>query len=286
MSRLRIRHETVYSFETLVNFGVWRLMMRPVDTHAIRVLDASFELSPPGSTRWALDAFGNCVCLFQPQGPANELRVVNHLLIERYPAPLDLAFDPTAVVDNEEERNLVLAPFSLPVTSGDRDFNYRAWLTFHAPEPGEAPLDFLKRFNSAIRAEFAYATRDEEGVQTPLETIERKAGACRDFAWLMIESMRRWGVASRFVTGYLYSPNAAIRGAGATHAWCEAFLPDLGWIEFDPTNGLAESPDLIRVAATRTPQEASPMSGGAIGTAESALEVHVSVSLASETQNA
>src|SRR5262249_21473186 len=62
-----------------------------------------------------------------------------------------------------------------------------------------------------------------------------------------------------FVTGYLYSPNNV--GGGATHAWCEVFLPILGWVEFDPTNGLAESNDLIRVAATRTPQEASPMSG-------------------------
>ena len=56
------------------------------------------------------------------------------------------------------------------------------------------------------------------------------------------EALRRAGFAARFVTGYLYSPSAKVRGAGATHAWCEAFLPDLGWIDLDPTNGLAESP--------------------------------------------
>jgi transglutaminase-like putative cysteine protease len=70
----------------------------------------------------------------------------------------------------------------------------------------------------------------------------------------MVEGLRRLGYAALFATGYIYSPGLGnMRGAGATHAWCEVFLPDLGWVEFDPTNGLAESPDLIRVATTRTP---------------------------------
>ena len=106
------------------------------------------------------------------------------------------------------------------------------------------------------------------------------SGACRDFAWLMVESLRRLGYAARFVTGYLYSPGAGatVRGAGATHAWCEVFLPELGWTEFDPTNALAESPDLIPVAMTRTPVEAAPVSGAIYGDGgQSNLTVHVDV---------
>ena len=122
--------------------------------------------------------------------------------------------------------------------------------------------------------------REEEGVQSPAETVRRGQGACRDFAWLMIESLRRLGFAARFATGYLYSARAStMRGAGATHAWCEVFLPDLGWIEFDPTNGLAESPDLIRVATTRTPAEASPMKGSVLEQVNSILTVAVDVDL-------
>jgi transglutaminase-like putative cysteine protease len=189
------------------------------------------------------------------------------------------------VIYNHDEF-VVLAPFIKPVYADDPA--HSAWLWEQRRQSGDSALDMLLRLNRTINTQFGYGAREEYGTQTPAQTIQRGSGTCRDFAWLMIESMRRWGIASRFVTGYLYSPNAhsAIRGAGATHAWCEAFLPDLGWIEFDPTNGLAESPDLIRVAATRTPHEASPMSGGAIGTAESTLEVHVAVSLASEPQNA
>ena len=69
-----------------------------------------------------------------------------------------------------------------------------------------------------------------------------------------------------------------MRGAGATHAWCEVFLPELGWTEFDPTNALAESADLIPVAVTRTPTEAAPVSGAIYGDGgETTLTVHVDV---------
>ena len=81
------------------------------------------------------------------------------------------------------------------------------------------------------------------------------------------------------MTGYVYCPaQGGIRGAGATHAWCEVFLPDLGWTELDPTNALAESPDLIPVAVTRTPLEAAPISGSIYGDpGQASLTVHVDV---------
>ena len=119
--------------------------------------------------------------------------------------------------------------------------------------------------NSTISTEFTYCERYSEGVQSPAETLAFRSGACRDFAWLMVEALRELGFAAQFVTGYLYSPNANVRGAGATHAWCQVFLPSLGWLEFDPTNGLIESPDLIQVAATRSPVEAAPVAGSLIG---------------------
>jgi transglutaminase-like putative cysteine protease len=105
------------------------------------------------------------------------------------------------------------------------------------------------------------------------------SGTCRDFAWLLVEALRRLGYAARFVTGYLYSPaKSSVRGAGATHAWCEVFLPELGWTEFDPTNALIESPDLIPVAVTRTPAEAAPIQGSIYGDGgKTALAVHVDV---------
>jgi YD repeat-containing protein len=298
MTRLSIRHETVYRYGQPVSFGPQRLMVRPRDSHADRLVEASLELSPPGETRWAYDALGNCVCWYQPQGQARELRIVSHLVVERFPAPLaplqlDDPHTATPIVYNLVDRR-VLEPFIAPAT--DIDPVVRQWVRSHMGQGDETALVFLQRLTQAIHAEFVYGERDEPGVQSPGETIARGAGTCRDFAWLMIEALRRLGYAARFVTGYLYSPRADRarqsedrlgedrpgegdrRGAGATHAWCDVFLPALGWIEFDPTNGLAESPDLLRVGATRTPEEAAPISGAIIGDPQGcALSVDVRV---------
>src|SRR5204863_5588875 len=125
--------------------------------------------------------------------------------------------------------------------------------------PAEPVLTFIERMNRAIHDELIYGERFEEGVQAPALTLRTRRGACRDFAWLMVEGLRTLGIAARFVTGYLYDANCghgAVRGATAAHAWCEAFLPGLGCTEFDPTNGLSESADLIAVAIACSPSAA------------------------------
>ena len=281
MPRLRIRHESLYQYSQPVTFGPWRLLMRPLDTHATRLIQASLE-TPPADIRWAYDAYGNCVCHLQPDGPADRLRVVNNLLVERFPSPLaDVPISNLSplgpMVYNPADR-VILEPFIAPAT-GDDDQRYREWLHWMRPGADEPAIEMLKRMNAAIHDQFAYAARYEVGTQSPSETIANGGGTCRDFAWLLIESVRRLGFAARFATGYLYSPGVTVRGAGATHAWCEIFLPDLGWTEFDPTNALVESASLIRVATTRTWQESDPMNGTIYGDAHCELTVAVDVDL-------
>ena len=285
MTTLLIRHETTYSYDFPVSFSAHRLLLRPRDSHAIRVVSASLELFPQGQTRWAYDAMSNCVCWYTPQGESTQLRIVSHLTIDRYPALLSpMALDdphtPMPVVYELTDR-LALAPFMTPVTD-DADGALLSWLRAHMQQPDEPVLDFLTRLNSAIHTEFGYVARYAEGVQTPSETLAFGSGACRDLAWLMVEGLRQLGFAAQFVTGYLYSAaNAGMRGAGATHAWAQVFLPNLGWLEFDPTNGLVDSPDLIQVAATRSPAEAAPVAGSLIGNpGNSGLIVSVDVDIA------
>lgn len=286
MGRLRILHETRYYYERPVAFGPQRLMIRPRDSHALRIVEASLRLFPPGATRWSYDANGNCICIFEPNGKADAMRVASELVIDRYPAPLvpQRIENPdtlTPIVYSREDR-ATLEPFIAPVTD-DPDAILLRWLRGLASHRDEPALAFLLRINALIHQQFDYRAREEAGVQTPVETLQKRSGACRDLAWLMVEGLRRLGYAALFATGYIHSPHARIRGAGATHAWCEVFLPDLGWLEFDPTNGLAESPDLIRVAATRTPGQALPVSGAIIGDpGKSRLHVSVDVRLIDE----
>jgi len=282
MSRLKIRHETHYAFEAVTAFGPWRLMMRPNDTHALRVVEASLELSPPGETRWALDVYGNSVCHYQPDRVASELRVVNHLVVDRFPTPLPLN-DPQSLtpIAYAEKDRVVLEPFMNATFEAD-EHALPEWIGAHAPFIGEPALVYLRRLTNSIAQEFDYAERETGGARSPEETVERRGGACRDLAVLMIETVRRFGYAARFASGYIYSPGGRARGGGATHAWCDVFLPELGWIEFDPTNAIAESRDLIRVAATRTPEEAAPMTGSTLSPVRAQLDVSVDVSLVQE----
>ncbi len=284
MSRLRIRHESIYAYAEPVRFGPWRLLMRPLDTHATRLIHASLE-TPPADIKWSYDAYGNCICHLTPYGEADHLTVVNNLTVERYPSPLAgvEVSNPCSTVPvlYQMADRAVLEPFLTPATD-DSGPMYTNWLQGQLRTTSEPALEFLKRLNATIHDQFQYVLREEPGTQAPSQTLLLNSGTCRDFAWLMIESVRRLGFAARFATGYLYSPGGAVRGAGATHAWCEVFLPDLGWMEFDPTNGLFESSSLIRVATTRTFQEADPMSGVVFGTSECRLDVSVDVDLVDE----
>jgi transglutaminase-like putative cysteine protease len=279
MPRLRIRHESVYTYSAPVTFGPWRLLIRPLDTHATRLISASLE-APPADIKWAYDAYGNCICHLQPSNPAAMLKVVNNLVVDRFPATLvNIQTDRT--VYSLADR-VILAPFIAPATDDD-SARYRDWRHAQIASADEPALGLLRRINANIHNDFKYEARGEAGTHAPDETLALNSGTCRDFAWLMIETVRRLGFAARFVTGYLYSPNLKVRGAGATHAWCEVFLPSLGWMEFDPTNALVESADLIRVATTRTWQEADPMSGSIAGDATCNLKVAVDVDRIDET---
>jgi YD repeat-containing protein len=203
MTRLSIRHETSYRYGQPVGFGPQRLMVRPRDSHADRLVDASLELSQPGDTRWMYDALGNCICWYHPRGQSDELRIVSNLVIERFPAPLPLLADPhTAVpiVYSTADRT-VLEPFIAPATEADPAV--QAWMREHLGGPDETALTFLTRLTRAIHREFLYEARDELGTQIPGITLSTGAGTCRDFAWLMIEVTRtpRTGAPARPMPG-------------------------------------------------------------------------------------
>jgi transglutaminase-like putative cysteine protease len=138
-----------------------------------------------------------------------------------------------------------------------------------------------------IRETFAYRKRHEHGTQHPLDTLQTGAGTCRDYALLMIEALRQLGIAARFVSGYLFLAGDRVNGylgGGSTHAWVQVYLPSAGWIEFDPTNGIVGSRDLIRVAVARDPRQAIPLHGVYLGAADAFREMEVNINVVSVDQ--
>jgi len=148
-------------------------------------------------------------------------------------------------------------------------------------------LDLLTNMNAALKPNMVYAKRHESGTQSPAETLEKKTGACRDFAMTFIEAARYLGFGARFVSGYLYDPaldrGDATQAVAATHAWAEVYLPGAGWIEYDPTDVLLASENLIRVAVARDPSQAIPISGSYIGSAADFLGMTVEVAVTAQS---
>jgi transglutaminase-like putative cysteine protease len=146
--------------------------------------------------------------------------------------------------------------------------------------------ELLAAMTYAIKQNLTYVSRDESGIQDPVRTLRLGSGSCRDFAVLMMEAVRSLGLAAHFVSGYLYVPENRHRtrvGGGATHAWLRVYLPGAGWVEFDPTNGIVGSHDLIRVAVVRDPRQAVPVSGTWTGFPSDALGMTVEVEVTAET---
>jgi transglutaminase-like putative cysteine protease len=275
MKLLTVRHATTYRYSAPVTFGQHRLMLRPRDSHDLRLVDAELSISPRGRLRWLHDVFGNSVALVDFDEPAAELSIVSTLAIERYAlARLDFPILPEAesypFMHSADDRSDLgrLRERHYPDARGVVE----AWARQFILETPTNTFNLLATMNAAIRGSFEYRTREEEGTQTPEETIERKSGTCRDYALLFIEAARSLGFGARFVSGYLYDPaldgGAAVQGAGATHAWTEIYLPGAGWVEFDPTNGSIAGENLIRVAVTRDPAQASPIGGTFSGAAD------------------
>jgi transglutaminase-like putative cysteine protease len=285
MKVLEIRHRTTYRYAEPVRLGTHRLMIRPRDSHDLRLLDATLTLRPGGTVRWVHDVFGNSITVVEFDTRTDELEIESRLRLERYPfARFEALLGPNAaqypfIYTSDERIDLGrLTERHYPDDGAVRD-----WLE---PVLGTLPtptLDLFGRLNEAVHA-LPYSERDEAGTRTPAETIA-DGGTCRDFALLFIEAARELGIGARFVTGYLYDAELdqgaglGMQGSGATHAWAEIYLPGTGWLEYDPTNDLLGSEHLVRVAAVRDARQASPISGSFSGPPGAFLGMDVEVTV-------
>jgi transglutaminase-like putative cysteine protease len=283
---LQVEHSTVYRYANPVTFSEHRVMCRPRASHDLRVIDSTLAVSPDADIRWVHDVFSNSVAIVAPRHPAAELRIDAGFTIEHSgEREEELPLEPRALsfpFDYSMDESLDLGAMRFP-QHPDPDRMVLAFAQRFAP-PGTRvdTRDMLRWMSEAIRAEFAYGARDEEGTQPPAETLARRSGSCRDLALLMMEAVRRLGLAARFVSGYLYDPaldggDVGMVGSGATHAWLHVYLPGAGWVAYDPTNTLYGGGDLIRVAFTRDPWQVPPVAGSYFGRASDYLGMSVEV---------
>jgi transglutaminase-like putative cysteine protease len=264
MRRLLIKHVTTYQYAEAVTLLPHKLLLRPREGHDIRIESVELDISPAHQLNWQRDVYDNAMAQVTFLEPASILSISSRVLIQHYDdQPLNFLVADYAVsfpFQYDVAERMDLEPYLSAIFEQDQPL-LRSWLRqfWISGQVVETYL-LLEWINKAIATGFSYQQREEPGVQTPETTLTRCTGSCRDFATLFIEACRSLGLATRFVSGYLYTPSLP-QGQGATHAWSEVYLPGAGWKGFDSTTGLVVGNDHIAVAMGRHPESLPPVSG-------------------------
>jgi transglutaminase-like putative cysteine protease len=264
---LRIHHKTTYRYREPVRLGPHRLMLRPRESRELRLTSSVVTVTPDAVVTWAHDVTGNAVATATFQAPAD------HLVIESI---AELELDAAAWPVFDIAASAVRYPFFY---SRDDWIDLGALAVQQYPDPNERlrrwaqgfvrgastdTLSLLKDLGYGLAEWIRYQSREDEGTQSPIETLDRGWGSCRDFAVLFVEAARSLGFGARIVSGYIYNPERE-KDVGTTHAWAEVFVPGAGWITFDPTNRGVGGFNLIPVAVARDISQAMPVAGSFTG---------------------
>jgi transglutaminase-like putative cysteine protease len=269
--QLKIHHTTTYRYHQPVSLGPYQLVLRPRESRDLRLTAFELTLTPAAAVTWAQDVFGNAVATatFQTMADTLVISSVADLQLEAVAWPVfDIAASaisyPFRYSDDAWTDLGAMATPQYPDPSGQ----LRAWAQGFVRSSPTDTLALLKDLSAGVSAWISYQSREDEGTQSPTETLDRGWGSCRDFAVLFVEAARSLGFGARIVSGYLYNPDqdrVGSEGAGSTHAWAEVYVPGAGWITFDPTNRTVGGFNLIPVAVARDIRQVVPVAGSFVG---------------------
>ena len=258
--RIRAVNRWDWHYESPVSFSPHIFRLFPKAGRFVSVLYSDFKTNEEADVQYRRDLFDNEIAsCFYPEKVAAlkttlvvemEVREYNpfHFLLESHALDFPFQYKP-----REAE---LLAPF-LKTQSPSAT----AALPFWKPEK-KPVIPALVELNQSIRANLAYERRDEGAARDPAQTLSLGAGSCRDFSWVLADTLRANGVAARLASGYLCEFGAGEKRAeGALHAWVEAYLPGAGWLGLDPTNGVLTNHNHITAATGLLPVDIAPQQG-------------------------
>jgi transglutaminase-like putative cysteine protease len=270
-----LRHHTRYRFDRPVMLSPHEIRLRPSPHCRTQILSYSLTVAPEKHiVNWQQDAFSNCVARFLFHDKTQELNVTVDLVADMTAInPFDFFVDPAAEIFpfaylDAQRKNLV--PFLSVEEQGPL---LKQWIGDFRAKHASAinTVDILVALNQHLQQDIEYLARMEPGVQTCEQTLRLKSGSCRDSGWLLVQILRHFGFAARFVSGYQIQLTAEVKPLNAQassegdftdlHAWAEAYVPGAGWIGLDPTSGLLINEGHIPLACTALPAEAAPISG-------------------------
>ncbi|WP_339628359.1 transglutaminase family protein [uncultured Maribacter sp.] len=270
--KVAIKHKTKYIYDRSINLSPHIFRLRPAPHSRTPIESYSIKIKPENHFfNWQQDPFGNYLARIVFPDKTTELSVDVEIIADlKTINPFDF-FVEEAVEEfpftYSEELKKELLPYLEKVESGPL---LKDWLAKIDMTPKRS-IDFLIGLNSDLYDYLNYTLRMDPGVQTCEETLSSKLGSCRDYAWLLVQTLRHLGLASRFVSGYLVqlkSDEKSLDGPSGPeedftdlHAWAEVYLPGAGWIGLDATSGLLAGEGHIPLACTPSYESAAPVSG-------------------------
>jgi transglutaminase-like putative cysteine protease len=244
------------------------------------------QTTPTATFTWGTDVFGNTIATATFAEPADRLEITSLAEVDLRSAAwpvFDISASAITYPFHYEDQELKDLGGLRDVQYPDPTGEFLAWVKAFVMVGSTDTLSLLKDLSAGVSNVITYRIREEEGTQSPLETLSLCSGTCRDFAVLLAEAARILGFGARIVSGYLYNPGQTLIGShdsGSTHAWTDVYLPGAGWITFDPTNRSLGGANLIPVAVVRDIAKSAPISGGFTGPADAFNSMTVSVEIA------
>lgn len=284
-----VNHRTTFRYAQSVSVSHQVLHLAPRPSLRQRISRAAITVDPaPIVCDERTDYFGNSVTYVTIQEPHQRLIVSSKFRVEVLTSPglgFDLSEPWTVVADQLQApagTDAIAASqfaFASPYVTWDSEVREYAMGAF---DEGTPLLSGVRALTGRIFREFKYEGNVTD-VWTPVQRVlEEKRGVCQDFAHLEIACLRSLGLSARYVSGYLRTraPEGRERlvGADASHAWIAVWCPDVGWVEFDPTNDVVPSEEHITVAWGRDYGDVSPINGFILGGGDHVVSVGVDVS--------
>lgn len=267
-----ISHKTEYSYDKKISMSPHIIRLRPAPHSRTPIEAYSLKIKPENHfINWQQDPFGNYQARLVFPEQTDHFSVDVEIIADMITInPFDFFVEDGAKdfpFEYKKDLRKELAPY-LEIEEDSKEL--QAFVKT-VDTSKKSIIDFLVEVNQHIHNALNYTVRLEPGVQTPKETLDKKLGSCRDFAWLFVQVLRHLGLAARFVSGYLVQLTADIKSLDGPsgpeedftdlHAWTEVYVPGAGWIGLDSTSGLFAGEGHIPLACTPNYSSAHAIEG-------------------------